>query len=168
MMHRLFLGALALLVATPALAAEPSGCDKFKWPIERERAALTAPDRPSLTSGAEIAKPLPAAATVALRPIAEAGLPSPPERASAANTFAGFVTVNAPLPAGAYSISLSAGAWVDVVQQGRYLKPQAFSGATDCTGIRKTLKFDLAAGPFVIQISGMKEDAIALAILPVE
>ena len=22
---------------------EPSGCDKFKWPIERERAALTAP-----------------------------------------------------------------------------------------------------------------------------
>ena len=43
-----------LLGATSALAAEePSGCDKFKWPIERERAALTAPDRTKLTSGSE-------------------------------------------------------------------------------------------------------------------
>ena len=48
--------ALALLGAAPAWAAEePSGCDKFKWPIERERAALTAPDRAKLASGGELA-----------------------------------------------------------------------------------------------------------------
>ena len=50
-----FIVALALLFSAPAFAAdEPSGCDKFKWPIERERAALTAPDRTNLASGVEL------------------------------------------------------------------------------------------------------------------
>jgi hypothetical protein len=45
-----------LFGAAPAWAAEePSGCDKFKWPIERERAALTAPDRAKLVSGGQLA-----------------------------------------------------------------------------------------------------------------
>ena len=39
---------------------------------------------------------------------------------------------------------------VDVVQDGHFLKPKAFSGATDCDGIRKTMKFELAASPFVV------------------
>ncbi len=44
-----------LLLGAPAYAAEePSGCDKFKWPIERERAALTAPDRLRIASGADL------------------------------------------------------------------------------------------------------------------
>jgi hypothetical protein len=47
--------ALALLGTTTAGAAEePSGCDKFKWPVERERAVLTAPDRVRLASGIEL------------------------------------------------------------------------------------------------------------------
>ena len=50
-MRTSLLVALLLLGAAPAWAAEePSGCDKFKWPIERERAALTAPDRAKLAS----------------------------------------------------------------------------------------------------------------------
>ena len=48
-----FLFALVLLGSAPAWAAEePSGCDKFKWNIDHERAALTAPDRVKLASGA--------------------------------------------------------------------------------------------------------------------
>lgn len=159
---------LMVAVTAPAFAAEPSGCDKFKWPIERERAALTAPERTALVSGASVATPLPVAATLTLRPIADAGLPSPPERAAAEGTFAGYLSVKTPLQAGVYSISVSAGAWIDVMQDGRYLKPKAFSGATDCAGLRKTMKFDLAASPFAVQVSGMKENTISLAILPAE
>ena len=45
--------ALVLLGTAPAWAAEePSGCDKFKWNIEHERAALTAPDRVKLAPAA--------------------------------------------------------------------------------------------------------------------
>lgn len=161
--------ALALLGASPACAAEePSGCDNFKWPIERERAALTAPDRLKLASGAEISALPPQAVILALHSPADAKLPMPPERAPKEGTFAGFANVIQAPKAGLYSISLSTGGWVDVVQEGKFLKPKAFSGATDCDGIRKTMKYELSATPFVLQVSGTKEDSVSIAILPAE
>ena len=33
-------------------------------------------------------------------------------------------------------------------------------------GIRKTMKYDLAASPFVLQVSGSKENALSIAIQP--
>ena len=48
------------------------------------------------------------------------------------------------------------------------MKPKAFSGATDCEGIRKTMKYELAASPFLLQVSGTIETAISIAILPSE
>ena len=161
--------ALALLGISPAWAAEePSGCDKFKWPIEHERAVLAAPDRLKLASGAELAALPSQAVILALRSPAEAKLPMPPERAPKEGTFAGFANVTKMPKAGLYSISLSAGGWVDVVQEGKFLKPKAFSGATDCDGIRKTMKYELSASPFVLQVSGTKEDSVSIAILPTE
>jgi hypothetical protein len=164
-----FLIALALLGAAPAWAAEePSGCDKFKWPIDRERAALTAPDRAKLASGGELAALPSTGMTLALVAPAEAKLPTPPERAPKEGTFAGFASIKAAPKAGLYTISLSDGGWVDVVQDGHFLKPKAFSGATDCDGIRKTMKYELSASPLVLQVSGIKESAISIAILPTE
>jgi hypothetical protein len=161
--------ALALLGTGPAFAAEePSGCDKFKWNIEHERAALTASDRIKLVSGGELNVLPSTGMTLALRAPAEAKLPSPPERAPKEGTFAGFATFKNPPKAGIYTISLSAGGWVDVMQDGHFLKPKAFSGATDCEGIRKTMKYEISANPFVLQISGSKEDAVSVAILPAE
>ena len=168
-MRTSLLVALALLGAAPTWAAEePSGCDKFKWGIERERAGLTAPDRLKLASGAELAA-LPAQAVIlALRSAAEAKLPMPPERAPKEGTFAGFASIKTAPKAGLYSISLSSGGWVDVVQDGHFLKPKAFSGATDCDGIRKTMKYELSASPCVVQVSGTKEDSVSIAVLPTE
>src|SRR5215472_12512980 len=57
---------LALLSTSVFAAEEPSGCDKFKWPIDRERAALTAPDRTKLASGSEQAALPSPAITLAL------------------------------------------------------------------------------------------------------
>jgi hypothetical protein len=161
--------ALTLLAAGPAWAAEdPSGCDKFKWPIGRERAALTAPDRIKLTSDAGPPALPSAGLTLALRAPAEAGLPSPPERAPKQGTFAGFASFRSPPKPGIYTVSLSSYAWVDVVQDGHFLKPKANSGATDCDGIRKTMKYELSASPFVLQVSGIEADSISVAILPSE
>jgi hypothetical protein len=161
--------ALVLLGVTPAFAAEePSGCDKFKWPIEHERAALTAPDRAKLTSGSEQAALPVTGITLALVTPADAKLPTPPERAPKDGTFAGFTSFKTAPKAGLYTISLSAGAWVDVVQDGHFLKPKAFSGATDCDGIRKTMKYELSASPFVLQVTGSKDNSISVAILPSE
>jgi len=169
-MHKKYLCvALTLLAAAPAFAAEePSGCDKFKWNIDHERAALTAPDRAKLASGSELAALPASGVTIALVPPADAKLPTPPERAPKEGTFAGFTKITSAPKAGTYTISLSSGAWVDVVQDGHFIKPAAFSGATDCDGIRKTMKYQLSATPFVLQISGARENSLSLAILPSE
>ena len=164
----LIAGTLLLSVARVWAAEEPSGCDKFKWNIDRERAALTAPDRTKLNSGAELMR-LPSSGVILglVAPI-EARLPSPPERAPKDGTFAGFASYKTVPKAGIYTISLSAGAWIDVIQDGHFLKPKGFSGATDCEGIRKTMKYQLSEKPFVVQISAVKGNSITVAILPAE
>ncbi len=168
-MRKFLLVALLIGTAAPVWAAEePSGCDKFKWPIDHERAALTAPDRVKLNSGSDVAAMPSTGITLSLVAPGDAKLPSPPERAPKDGTMAGFANFKGAPKAGLYTISLSNGAWVDVVQDGHFLKPKAFSGATDCDGIRKTMKYELAAQPFVLQVSGAKENAISIAILPSE
>jgi hypothetical protein len=83
-----FLVVLAFVVAAPAWGAdEPSGCDKFKWPVERERAVLTAPDRVRLASGIELSSLPSTGIILALGATAEAKLPSPPERAPKEGTL---------------------------------------------------------------------------------
>jgi hypothetical protein len=159
------LGAASTLSGSaPARAAEPSGCDKFNWPITQERAALTAPDRAMLASGAELSALT--GVTLGLALPADVKLPSPPERKPKDGTFAGFVSFKAAHTAGAYTISVSDAAWIDVVQDDEILKPMAVSSATDCAGIRKTIKYDLSAGPLVIQVSGAAGKAVSMALLP--
>ena len=161
--------ALTFLGAAPAFAAEePSGCDKFKWPIDRERAALTAPNLIALNSGSELATLPSTAITLALVAPADAKLPLPPERAPKEGTFAGFTSIKNAVKAGLYTISLSTGAWVDIVQDDHFLKPKALSGATDCDGIRKTMKYEFSDKQFVLQISGAKGNSISIVILPSE
>ena len=156
---------VACLIAAPCLAQEPVGCDKFKWPLDKERATLNGTDLPKLTSGDRVAWPIPWATTVALVPFADAKLPVAPERApKAPDTFAGFIQVPAPSQAGTYKITLSSEGWVDVVQSGHAVKSAAFSGATGCDGIRKSVKFGLAAQPFAVQLSGVRIDSIRIAI----
>ena len=159
---------LFALVAPVLGAEEPSGCDKFKWPIDRARAALTAPDRTRLASGTELAAIPSGGATLALVEAAQAKLPRTPQRAPKGGTFAGFANFKNPPKPGMYTISLSAGAWVDVIQDGHFLKPVAFSGATDCSGIRKTIKYELGTSPFILQISGAHDAQLSVAILPSE
>jgi hypothetical protein len=128
----------------------------------------SAMDRVKLSSGSELAALPATGVTLALVTPADAKLPTPPERAPKDGTFAGFTKFTSAPKAGSYTISLSTGAWIDVVQDGHFLKPTAFSGATDCDGIRKTVKIDLSATPFVLQISGARENSLSIAIQPSE
>ena len=149
-------------------AEEPSGCDKFKWNIDRERAALTAPDRVKLASGGELAAPAVDRHDAGPARAAEA------KSALAARTRAQGRHLCRVCPfqgrpkAGIYTVSLSAGGWVDLVQDGHFLKPKAFSGATDCDGIRKTMKYEIAASPLCCRSRGAREDTVSVAILPSE
>jgi len=152
-------------MVAPALAQEPIGCDKFKWPLDKERATLTGTDLPKVTSGSEVKWPLPFATMVALVPLADAKLPVAPERTpKSQDLFGGFIQIAAPVKAGTYRITLSLPGWIDVVQDNQRIRSTAATGATGCEGVRKSVKFDLAASPFTVQLSGIEARTIGLAI----
>lgn len=159
--------ALLILISASAAAQEPSGCDKFKWPLDKERATLNGTDLPKVKSGDRIAWPIPFAATIGLSNLADAKLPFPPEHApKSPATFAGFIQAPAPPKAATYKITLSSESWIDVVQDGHMVKSSAFSGAVGCEGVRKSVKFNLAARPFTLELSDVPANSIRIVVSP--
>jgi len=164
-MGRGHLALIALLLAVPALAQEPVGCDKFKWPLDRERTMLANPT--VVASGTEVLQPLAGAIMLTLVPFADANLPMAPERApKAPDSYAGFVRLSGVPKPGTYRITLSEAAWIDVIRDGAVLKATAHSGAIGCDGVRKSVKFELAPGPMIIELSGTTAHAVALVVTP--
>ncbi len=162
--RKIILFAALALSPAPILAQTPSGCDKFKWPIDREQAALAAPRKATLENGGELA--FGAAAAARLAPLADVHFTQDPQRPPKPGTFAGVLNLAPPPAAGVYVFALSAPVWIDVIQDGKALKPVAFSGALDCPNIRKTLKFNLAASPSTIEISNAPATEVSLVVLP--
>jgi len=156
---------IALLIAAPAFAQEPVGCDKFKWPLDRERALLASPSQ--LSSGAAMAQPLAAAVTLTLVPLADAKLPVAPSPApKSPGSYAGFVNAPALPKAATYRVTLAAPAWIDVIQNGHAMQSTAFSGASGCAGLAKSVKFELSAAPFTLELSGTTAHALGFVVTP--
>ena len=144
------------LIAAPGLAQaqEGSGCNAFKWALDHERAALVHADKASLPNGGALAYDT--ALRLELQPLVAAGLPKAPERApKSPSAFAGHFTLPAPQSAHEYRVTISSGGRVDVLDGGAYLHPTGFTGAKDCEGARKSVKFDLPARPLALQFSGV-------------
>jgi hypothetical protein len=155
------------LIAAPGLAQaqEGSGCSGFRWPLDRERAALTRADKPSLPNGGALAYDV--ATTLELQPLSAAGLPKAPERASKyPSDFAGHFLLAAPANPGVYKITINPGGWIDVLDGGAYLHPIAHTGSRGCEGVRKSVKFDLPSRPLALQFSGVQRDQISVIISP--
>ena len=168
-MSRAWLALAALITALPGVAAaeEPKGCDAFKWPIERERAALAAAGKPAVGNGGAVAYDV--AATLRLAPLAEAGLPRAPERApKTPQSFAGHFTLAAPAAPRTFLITLASEGWIDVVDNGAFLHPKGFSGAVGCEGARKSVRFDLPARPLDLQLSGVRDSEVGVIVSPGE
>src|SRR5262245_56094618 len=89
-----FFAAIALmLLAAPALAQEQHGCDKFAWPLDAEKAALTSPSKQAVSAGTTFDRTSAVAIEMPLISFAEAKLQKPPERApKKPDGFAGFVS----------------------------------------------------------------------------
>jgi len=102
-------------------------------------------------------------ATVALQPVNEVRFAAPPQKRADASSYGGMLTVDV-REAGTYQVSLSAGAWVDVLKDGAALASTAHDHGAECSGLRKMVSFALQPGRHVIQISGNKEDTIQVMV----
>ena len=87
----------------------------------------------------------------------------PPERAPGAGSFAGVYTFNIATP-GTYRIALSAGAWIDVVRDGKSIASAAHTEGPPCSGIRKIVDFTLVPGRYTLQLSGAKSAEMRVLI----
>ncbi|MEW6435677.1 MAG: hypothetical protein AB1508_00740 [Pseudomonadota bacterium] len=152
-----------MLAATPALAAEPLGCGHFKWSLDHEKILLAKPT--AIASGG--AATLGTGENLTLASQNAAKLPQGPSRPPKfPNSYAGFVTLAAPASAGTYRVTLTHGAWIDVVQDGHLLKPTDHTGAIGCDGLAKSVKFNLTAAPFTVEITSSIAPTITLVVTP--
>jgi len=155
----------ALLIALLAPAAAEDGCDKFAWPLARERMLLAAPDKPAVKAGETLTATPKGAFVVNLQASADAIFTKPPERQPRSERwFGGAIRFPGLEKPGIYQVTLSEEAWIDVVQDDRYARSVGSTGRGDCPGLRKSVRLDLGAAPFVLQISGVTSDSIAVAI----
>ena len=70
-------------------------------------------------------------------------------------SYAGVFSLDAPAAAAVYKVTLSSGGWIDLVQDGKFLKAINFSEATGCANARKSVEFRLAAEPAMLQLTGV-------------
>jgi hypothetical protein len=82
--------------------------------------------------------------------------------------FGGAVWLPSVERSATYQVTLSEEAWIDVIQDGKYVRSIGSSGRSDCPGLRKSVRSVLAPTPFVLQLSGAVLDAIVVAISPIE
>jgi hypothetical protein len=155
-------------VATAALlspASAEDGCDKFAWPLARERTLLAAADKPAVKAGETLVAIPNGAFVVNLQSGTEAAFAKPPERKPRAERwFGGAIRFSGLEKPGIYQVTLSEEAWIDVVQDDRYARSVGSTGRSDCPGLRKSVRLDLSASPFVLQISGVTSELIVVAI----
>ena len=128
---RVFVFVCALAVPLSADAAETGGCETFAWPLATELQWLKASDSEALTSGAKLASPPVKAIALALLPINNVSFPVAPTgkpKGDAATTYGGVVTFDGGAEAGLYQVTLASAGWIDVMQNGKTLKPSAHTG----------------------------------------
>ncbi len=144
-------------------AQSDSGCDSFAWPIARERAWFDDAKLARRASGARLSR-IDRAVELSLLPTKKIKFFLPPERAPEPDTYSGEVTFfGVPRPA-TYQVTLSDEAWIEVFENGVRLKSTSATGAPDCAGVRKSVRFALAPGDLVlIQLSGATTDSIKVA-----
>jgi len=158
--------------AAPAFAQEaaPAPCPATPVPLPAELAGWTsaAPVTAAATA-TDIGKAqitLGSRADIALVPAAQVQFLAP-EKAPMAGTHSGMVRFTVPA-ARTYRVALGAGAWIDVVRDGKAIASGAHGHGVPCTPVRKTVDFALTPGDYVLQISGNRDATLSVLILPLQ
>jgi hypothetical protein len=138
-------------------------------------AAMAQPACPAPAGGAEVkaatASPeleparltLDQAASVTLHPGNDVRFVIAPEKTGSAGSYGGMLSLDV-REAGNYQVALSAGAWLDMVQDGAAVASTGHEHGAECPGLRKMVSFPLKPGRHVIQLSGNREDTIQVLV----
>ncbi len=168
-----FVAVLALLPAAaqsqsmPGMAMPAANCLATPAPLPPVLAAW--PEKTPVTSatrasGLDAAALTPGkAATVTLHPTREVAFVAQPEKPGGSVAHGGLLAVTI-ADAGTYQISLSTGAWIDLLKDGAAQVSTAHAPGPACSGVRKTVQFSMPAGRYVIQLSANADPTIQVLV----
>ncbi len=160
--------AVAIFVIAGGEASALAEGNPACWPLKRELKLFANPDLEMVFSGATLDSLPEKGLVVELQPHGTLDfVQAPAHEPKSDDAFDGLLFVNVP-QTGAYQVTLSGDAWIDLIQNG---KAQARSTETinaDCGDARKSMRFRLEQGPLTVQVSGAASNQIRLVILPVE
>ena len=160
--------ALGFSGAEPLHAQDKPACEQFDWSIKREQVLFGAPALSQAASGSKL-DAIGSGIVLELQPHASVAFTLPPERQpKSPESFSGVIIFANVPKAGRYQVTLSAEAWIDVIQDGQAVKSTAFSGKRGCADVRKSVRFEFKPGALTIQLSGVAEKSIKLAVLAEE
>ena len=142
---------LTLLASSTALAAGV-GCDAGKWPLSKIQTEFGG-SLPAVANGDSLPA-LAAPALINLAPQAEVTFVHPPGRPPKADPAYGGVVKLGPEPAATYQLTVSDGAWIDLIENADIVKQTGYVRRRDCPGVDKSIRFKTKGGPLIIQISG--------------
>lgn len=173
MTYRAFLVSLALATAPLAAAAQTVPvCEAISdSPLPANLAGWTS--RSGLAAAADAGGlpvailPVGTAINGRLLPVAQVKFASAPARSWDTATYAGLYRLTV-AKAGDYQVSLSAGAWIDVVGDKGVVESVTHGHGPACTTLRKIVTFPLATGTYVVQLSGTKSADIVVMASPAE
>jgi hypothetical protein len=159
--------AFALLGAMAIPAAAEEDCTGFSFPVDTDIAWIKAADSESVEAGAKLSS-LPAkTVTLKMKMTRDITLPvksSRKKQAIGGGTYSGWFEI-ADLPkAGMYQISISVDGWIDAAQNGELVQSHSFSGRPACKAVRKSVRYELGAGPVTVQVAGAPVEAVKVTI----
>lgn len=146
---------LALLLQAAACPATPAALppELAGWSAHQPVAAAATPATLTIGKGAR----------ATLLPAGVVRLAVPITKPQAADARAGLFAFTVPT-AGRYRVALSAGAWIDVVQDGKALASVAHGHGPACSPVKKMVDFDLVPGRYLLQIVGSSSPTLDLMV----
>ncbi|WP_285017919.1 homogentisate 1,2-dioxygenase [Novosphingobium sp. fls2-241-R2A-195] len=106
------------------------------------------------------------AADAALVPTPKVAYAIEPGKPGGSVSFGGLFAFDV-ATAGRYRVAQSGRSWVDVIVDGKAVPSVAHGHGPDCSGIAKTVEYDLPAGRHLLQIAANGEQALTVMVAPV-
>jgi tungstate transport system substrate-binding protein len=148
-------------------SASTPPCQQFAWPLDREISLFAMPDLQTVETGSTPSAMQPGF-ILRLEPQQKVSFVERPERGmrfEGAN--AGVVSLSIQR-AGLYQVTLSADAWIDLIQDNHPLRSLGSTGRRNCPAVRKSVRFHLHSGSAVLQLSNVSEEAIKVSLFPAD
>lgn len=168
--HAHLLPALAAAIASgPALAQMEHGQSQCAAPAELPAPLASWRNPAALQASADRKRAMRAvltpgqAVTMALLRTPDLSYSVRPAKPGGTVSYGGLASFTV-RQAGTWRVALGAGAWVDVVKDGKAVTSIAHGHGPDCSGIRKMVDYALEPGRYTLQIAANGEESLTLLV----